>query len=206
MNNQQTNRERFLEKLAPHIGALGTECVYNAYMFAKYAHRGQNRSQGGRYFEHPRAVAEIVVDELGIAGDWKIIATALLHDVLEDTWLLTPNLAKKVFGADVASWLSFLTRNEEHNDEEFEKYIGKIAECGIWQVVLIKLCDRLHNLRTTETLKKDWRERYIQQTEKYFCNLAKILIRIAPENMTDTVCVLEKMLIAEIGKVKTALY
>ena len=197
-----TNRELFLEKLVPYMDNGGRECVYDAYMFAKYAHRGTNRNGGGRYFEHPRAVAEIIIDELGIANDWRIIAVALLHDVLEDTWLLTPNLTKKIFGEDVANWLSFLTRKKNHSNEEFEKYIKNIEDCGIWQIILIKLCDRLHNLRTMETLEAVWCERYICQTEKYFYKLAKVLIRIAPEQMTEKAVALEKALILEINKVK----
>lgn len=197
-----TNRERFLKKIAPYTNDVGMECVYDAYMFAKYAHRGQNRKQGGRYFEHPRAVVEIIIDELGIVDDWRVIVVTLLHDVLEDTWLLTPNVARKVFGNDVSHWLSFLTRKEEHNDEEFDKYIEKIAECGIWQIVLVKLCDRLHNLRTMKTLEVVWREKYLQQTEKYFYKLAKVLILIAPEKITQKAVILEKSLIAEINKVK----
>jgi GTP pyrophosphokinase len=201
----KTNRELFLEKLAPYISAFGMERIYNAYMFAKYGHRGQERSGGGRYFEHPRAVTEIIIDELGIMNDWRIIATALLHDVIEDTWLLTPKLAKRIFGKDVALWLSFLTRNEDHSGNEFEKYMENIANSGIWQVVLIKICDRIHNLRTMETMETEWCKTYLFKTEKYFYDLAKILIKIAPPELTEKMVMAEKLLIEEINNVKKVL-
>ena len=198
----KTNRELFLEKLAPYINETDLECVYDAYMFAKYAHRGQNRTQGERYFEHPRAVAEIIIDELGILNDWRLIVVALLHDVWENTWLLTANLTKKIFGEDVPQWLLFLTREEEHSPDEFDKYIKKIVECGIWQVILVKLCDRLHNLRSMDTLEKAWCKKYLEQTEKYFYNLAKVFIRIVPKDMTGKAIALEQALIMEINKSK----
>ncbi len=205
LNKKVTNRELFLERFTPFLSAFGMERIYDAYRFAKYAHKEQYRSDGCRYVEHPRAVVKIIADELGIVNNWKLIVAALLHDVWEDTWLLTPCLTGKIFGKDIALWLSFLTREKEHNKEEFPKYIGKISESGIWQVVLIKVCDRLHNLRTLKKLDIERQKRYLRETETYFYDLAKTLIRISPPRMEEKMILLESLLISEISKLKDIL-
>ncbi|MCX6735713.1 MAG: HD domain-containing protein [Candidatus Parcubacteria bacterium] len=204
INKNITNRELFLKKFSPYLSAFGMERIYDAYRFAKYAHKEQYRTDGCRYVEHPRAMVKILADELGIVNDWKLIVTALLHDVWEDTWLLTPSLTKKIFGGDIALWLSFLTREKEHSKEEFPRYIGKISESGIWQVVLIKVCDRLHNLRTLKNLDIDRQKRYLHETETYFYDLAKVLIQLAPKRLSKKMVLLEQALIFEINTLKIA--
>jgi len=198
----KTNRELFLEKLAPHISVFGMERVYDAYMFAKYAHKQQYRTGGGRYFEHPRAVAEIIINELGIVNDWKVVSQALLHDVLEDTWLLTPKLAEKTFGKDISHGLSLLTRGEEHSNAEFAAYVGAIAESGLWRVILVKLCDRLHNLRTMNEFSIERQKRYIRETEEHFSLLFRAFSLFVPRRFAKKAIVLKQLFASEMQNAK----
>lgn len=203
-----TNRERFLNKLKPYLSEEGLDNVGDAYVFAKYGHRGQERDGGGgekiRYFEHPRAVAEIIIDELGILGDWRLVVLALLHDVIEDTWLLNHRRVKKLFGEEMANWLVLLTRVGEHSDAEWEAYIGRIGACGEWRVILVKLCDRLHNLRTCTSLTKKRQAKYIAETEKYFFGLIQALYRHIPKVFADVSGKVGCALQTEIANLKTS--
>ena len=171
---KQTNREKFLAKLK--LLPQHREAVDAAYMFAKYGHRGQRRDDGSRYFNHPRAVALIVIDELKIVDDWEIVAAALLHDILEDSFILDKNRVEFCFGARVALWVKILTK------EKGVDYYKRLRECGIWQALLVKLCDRLHNLRTLHNCslaKQCW---YIEETKMHHIPLADTLISLLPHD------------------------
>lgn len=170
------NRKAFFGKLA-HLKPRDIELIDTAYDFCKYAHRIQKRKTGERYFEHPRAVALILIDEIGIT-DARIISVALLHDVLEDTHLLTMARAEKLFGKDVAVWLDFLTKHESA-----ATYYNRLSEEAPWQVLLVKFADRLHNIRTMNTgLDEQWRCNYAKETQGEFPPLGKRLMKIIPRN------------------------
>ena len=171
---KQTNREKFLAKLAPFY--LNISFVDDAYMFAKYGHRGQKRDDGSRYFDHPRAVAEIVIDELKIVDNWMIVAAALLHDILEDSYLFNESRLQFCFGAHVALWVKLLTK------EKGVDYYKRLRECVYWQVLLVKLCDRLHNLRTLHNCSSKKQHWYIEETKKYHIPLADTLISLLPRD------------------------
>lgn len=202
-----TNRELFLKTLEPYISKEGIDNIEDAYQFAKYGHghRNQEREGGVRYFEHPRAVAEIIINELGIKNDWKVVALALLHDVVEDTWLLNYRVVKKCFGEDFAHWLRWLTREENHSDEEWDAYIKGIKSCGEWRVILVKLCDRLHNLRTCQCLALCRRRKYVAETEMYFFGLSEKLRLCIPAEFTEVPEKLERALRREVEELQTLL-
>jgi GTP pyrophosphokinase len=124
--------------------------IISAYEFAENAHRGQTRSSGAPYITHPLAVAFILL-ELGMDTD--TICSAILHDVVEDTGATLEEL-KKRFGQDVAMLVDGVTKlgkiplftKEEQQAENVRKIL--LAMSQDIRVIIIKLCDRLHNMRT----------------------------------------------------------
>ncbi|MDE5768932.1 MAG: bifunctional (p)ppGpp synthetase/guanosine-3',5'-bis(diphosphate) 3'-pyrophosphohydrolase [Oscillospiraceae bacterium] len=138
--------------------------IQTAYNFAEEAHKGQLRSSGQPYIIHPVAVADILLD-LGMDTD--TICAALLHDVVEDT-PVTYEQVKKLFGRDVADLVDGVTKLEKipifNKDQQKAKDICKIliAMKDDIRVILIKLCDRLHNMRTLQ-----YRPDYKQQATAY---------------------------------------
>src|SRR3990170_8757988 len=97
----ETNRSQFLSIAECLIPPEDMRYVRAAYQLSKGAHRNQKRDGGRRYFDHPREVALILMKELKI-GDWKVIVLGLLYDTLEDSFLMSPWVLEKIFGADVA--------------------------------------------------------------------------------------------------------
>jgi GTP pyrophosphokinase len=194
---KKMNKELFFSALA-NLSKEDILTVRDAYTCAKEAHRTQKRVGGERYFEHPRAVAWIIVRELGILNDQRIVCAALLHDVIEDTPFLSFNTAKDRFGEDIASWVIALTKIPESNQSEWEQYLENIAHAP-WQVILIKLCDRLHNLRTANVLPANRRDGCIADTEKYFFGLVERFCETAPENMRPIARKIESALRTEIS-------
>jgi guanosine-3',5'-bis(diphosphate) 3'-pyrophosphohydrolase len=141
-----------LEKLMEKLGAQGpdAERIREAYAFASAAHEGQVRKDGTPYITHPLAVAEIIA-EMGL--DIDSVIAAILHDVLEDTEVPYDDIKKK-FGsavADLVDGVTKLTRvqytsKEEEQMENLRKMF--IAMAKDIRVILIKIADRLHNMRT----------------------------------------------------------
>lgn len=175
-NQTLTGREQFLARLYLKLLDEEIRLVGIAYIFAKYGHRGQQREGGERYFEHLRATANILIDELGINDDWQIIVTALLHDILEDSFLLDEKLMNLIFGRQVALWIKILTKENEF-------YFVNLLKANIWQILLIKLCDRLHNLRTLCCCETSKQIKQITETRQFILPLADMLFRrLPPEN------------------------
>jgi len=170
-----TGREKFLERLRPYMLERELKQVATAYVFAKYGHRGQERDGGERYFEHPRSVAEILINKLEFVDDWKIVVAALLHDILEDSWLLDEHRLEVNFGRTVTIWVKMLTKDPKQG------YIERLKKHAPWQVLLIKLCDRLHNLRTLEGCDFDKQKKQIDETRNDYYDLCNILIDKIPE-------------------------
>src|SRR5437867_2806765 len=138
---------RRLRQSSPKADLKLTE---RAYQFAADSHRDQRRASGGEFIEHPLAVAEILAD-LGL--DSTTIVAALLHDTVEDTPLTVEDIERE-FGADVAVIIDGLTkldkiefRSREHQQAENLRKM-MIAMARDIRVLLIKLADRLHNMRT----------------------------------------------------------
>lgn len=155
-----------------------------AYDLSKEAHRPQTRDEGTRYFDHPRAVALILLDELKIK-DPNIIIAALLHDTVEDSpifgnrklaldeWQQTTVFRlTRIFNKEVARIVVALTKvgghgfKTKHDAEEY--YIVNLKKTGP-KAVMVKMADRLHNLRTIGDCTKEKQKRKIQETrEVYF--------------------------------------
>jgi GTP pyrophosphokinase len=128
------------------------EVVLKAFDFAKSAHNGVRRRSGEPYIIHPISVAQIVVQEIGLG--YKSIVSALIHDVVEDTEYTLEDI-ERLFGAKIASLVDGLTKIKSAFDsqtssqaENFRRILLTLNDDV--RVILIKLADRLHNMRTLE--------------------------------------------------------
>ena len=131
--------------------------IQKAYSFAFYAHSGQKRKDGSDYITHPVAVTEILLD---LRMDPDSVCSALMHDVLEDCNVQKNNLAK-IFGDDVAHIVDGVsklgkieTKNISDNDANNLQKMA-LAMANDVRVILVKLCDRLHNMRTIEHIPRN---------------------------------------------------
>ncbi len=145
-----------------------------AYVYAMKAHGQQKRASGDPYFTHPLAVASILT---GLKLDDETIATALLHDTIEDTQA-TKDEIERLFGPNIAALVDGLTKIEKLNlhsrkteqAENFRKLL--IAISSDVRVLLVKLADRLHNMRTLEHMKPEKRRIVAQETMDIYAPLA----------------------------------
>ena len=156
-----------------YTGAERDMLLY-AYDFARDAHRNQKRASGEPYFIHPCAVAEILVD-LGL--DAETIAAALLHDVIEDT-PVTEEDVRREFGESVLTLVAGVTKldkivfksQEEEEAENFRKIF--IAMAKDIRVIIIKLADRLHNMRSLNFLSKERQQKMARETLDIYAPIA----------------------------------
>ena len=160
------------------------EVVRRAYEFANDAHRNVRRRSGEPYMLHPIAVAQIVVDKIGLG--YKSISAALLHDVVEDTDYTVEDL-REAFGDKIATLVDGLTKIKNVLDTEQKTRGTDISHQSLQaenfkrilltmnddvRVVLIKLADRLHNCRTIEHMPEHKRDKILSETMFIFIPLA----------------------------------
>lgn len=150
------------------------DVIRRAYEFSAEKHRHQRRADGAPYVSHPLAVAGIIAD---LRLDVPSVATGLLHDTVEDT-LTTLGQLESVFGSEIArlvdgvtkiSQINFTSR-EEHRAENFRKMI--LAMAKDLRVILIKLADRAHNMRTLQALSPERQAKIAQETLDVYAPLA----------------------------------
>jgi RelA/SpoT family (p)ppGpp synthetase len=174
--------ERFLisdlcDLISQYMDQEQVKEVYNAYLFGAQAHEGQHRVSGEPYIYHPIAVARILAQ---MHMDVKSIVASILHDVLEDT-PATRKLIEREFGQDVAhlvDGVSKLTHIKFKNKiEQQAENIQKVllAMAKDIRVIMIKLADRLHNMRTLDALKPEKRRRIAQETMDIYIPIANRL-------------------------------
>ncbi len=162
------------EKLSEYMNAADLKKVKEAYRFSDEMHLGQVRKSGEPYISHPIAVAEI-------CADWKLdaqaIMAALLHDVMEDQDVKKEELIER-FGAPVANLVDGLSKLEkiefqsqiEAQAENFRKML--LAMASDVRVILIKLADRLHNMRTMEVMAPAKKARISSETMEVYVPIA----------------------------------
>lgn len=126
------------------------------------------RDGGGRFFDHPKSAAWIYIHELG-GRDPRAIIILLLHDIQEDTYLLSPYRISLNFSEDIASDVGALTKLPKGKETHLE-YISRVIARGP-RTILSKLCDRLHNLRTLDTCSVEKQKKQIAETEEYFIGI-----------------------------------
>ncbi|MGZ8501890.1 MAG: RelA/SpoT family protein, partial [Candidatus Limnocylindrales bacterium] len=170
-------RKELLAALGRHYPQADLEPVDRAFAMAVEAHAGQKRASGESYVTHPIASAQILAD-LGI--DPIAVEAALLHDVPEDTEYSLADIEER-FGAEVAHLVDGVTKlskfsthtHEQQQAENIRKMFLAMAEDI--RVVLIKLADRLHNMRTLAALPADKQQRIAHQTMEIYAPLAERL-------------------------------
>ena len=167
----------FTRHLGHYLPPPDVALVERAFEFSESAHRGQFRKSGEPYITHPLAVASIL-------SQWRLdaegLAAALLHDVMEDT-SVTRNELETTFGRPVAEMvdgvskldqIEFNTR-EDQQAESFRKML--LAMARDVRVILIKLADRLHNMRTLDAMAPAHRKRIARETLDIYAPIANRL-------------------------------
>ena len=150
MGNESCTINMLIQKILDDDKQYDMSKIISAYEFADLKHSGQKRTSGEPYIVHPVTVAFILL-ELGMDTD--TICAAMLHDVVEDTDATIEDIQKK-FGQDVAMLVDGVTKLSKapifNQDEQLAENVRKIllAMSQDIRVMLIKLCDRLHNMRT----------------------------------------------------------
>src|SRR3982750_3891677 len=169
--------EDLLEKVRAYSPDADVELLRRAYVFSAFEHRGQVRHSGEPYLIHPLAVADFLAD---MKLDAVAISAGLLHDVVEDT-LTTIDRIKELFGPEVAHVVEGVTKisaipfssSEERQAENFRKML--LAMVDDIRVILVKLADRLHNMRTLNHLPEERRIKIAQETRDIYAPIANRL-------------------------------
>ena len=166
-----------------------TDRIMAAYQVAKEAHKDQRRRSGEPYISHPVAVAIILV---GLGMDTETLVAALLHDVVEDT-ATTGESIEKQFGEDVALMVNGVTKlgqvpfstREEQQAENVRKMLLAMAQDV--RVIIIKLADRLHNMRTLESMPpQKQRDKSLETMEVYAPLAHRLGLKLVKEELEDT--------------------
>lgn len=163
-----------VDKIKSYNVDADVELVERAYLFARAAHEGQYRDSGDVFFKHPYEVAKVLAD---LELDVTTIAGGLLHDVLEDTKVTREELEER-FGAEILLLVDGVTKlskipfqtKEEHHAQSLRKMFLAMAED--LRVVLIKLADRLHNMRTLRHLPPERQQKIAKETLEIYTPLA----------------------------------
>jgi len=169
--------ETLFKELSGYLKPEDVTRLETAYQFSEAAHEGQFRASGDPYISHPIAVANILAE---LHLDSQALTAALLHDVMEDTAVTKAEISKK-FGksvADLVDGVSKLDRiefetNEEAQAENFRKML--LAMARDVRVMLIKLADRLHNMRTLDAVAPEKRRRVARETLEIYAPIANRL-------------------------------
>ncbi|MEW5984000.1 MAG: bifunctional (p)ppGpp synthetase/guanosine-3',5'-bis(diphosphate) 3'-pyrophosphohydrolase [Acidobacteriota bacterium] len=169
--------EDLTEKVQAYVPAADIEQLRRAYVFTALAHKGQVRRSGEPYLVHPLEVANVLAD---LRLDTAAIIAGLLHDVVEDT-LTTVERIEELFGHEVAHLVEGVTKistipfssSAERQAESFRKML--LAMVDDIRVILVKLADRLHNMRTLDAMSDERRARIAQETLDIYAPIANRL-------------------------------
>ena len=149
-------QSEFIKEILAYNVKANIAMIRKAYVLAEKAHKGQKREGGEEYFSHPLGAAQILIE---LKADSATICAALLHDVVEDTDVSIEKI-KSLFGDEIASLVEGVTkiekihfkRKEDYTSENLRKIL--LATAKDIRVMLIKLADRLHNMRTINAIEK----------------------------------------------------
>jgi len=163
-----------VEQVQGHFPGVDISLLEKAYVYSAKVHQGQMRLSGEPYLTHPLAVAELLAE---MRLDHVTVAAGLLHDTVEDTFATDDDIRAQ-FGEEIGELVAGLTKlskiefqsREEAQAENFRKML--LAMSKDIRIILIKLADRLHNIRTLEYMKDDSRRRIAQETLEIYAPLA----------------------------------
>ena len=167
-------RDELVERVSKYNPETNKALIARAYDYAQDVHDHQTRKSGEKYFIHPKAVAEILTE---LKLDDATIATGLLHDTIEDT-RATRDEINKLFGEEIGALVDGVTKLDQldlvtkkaEQAENFRKLL--IAISSDVRVLLVKLADRLHNMRTMEHMRDDRRRHISRETMEIYAPLA----------------------------------
>jgi GTP pyrophosphokinase len=173
----QLDAEALIQEVSAYLKPEDVDAIKSALKFSAEAHRGQLRESGDPYVSHPIAVARILTP---LHLDTQAIVAALLHDVVEDTAIHIEDVALK-FGKPVAEMVEGLSKldklqfetREDAQAENFRKMLMAMARDV--RVILIKLADRLHNMRTLEAVSPEKSQRIARETMEIYAPIANRL-------------------------------
>ncbi|MCZ6853118.1 MAG: bifunctional (p)ppGpp synthetase/guanosine-3',5'-bis(diphosphate) 3'-pyrophosphohydrolase [Gammaproteobacteria bacterium] len=168
--------ESLTKALESYLPEKQVQQVHKAYVYAEFAHEGQLRSSGHPYISHPLAVANILAL---LHMDHQTVIAALLHDVIEDTGVAKKALGKR-FGKPVAEIVDGVSKlkhifhsQAEAQAENFQKMAMAMAKD--LRVIMVKLADRLHNMRTIGVMSSEQRRRTARETLEFYAPIANRL-------------------------------
>ena len=169
-----TQLETLIEEIPKYQPGANLDLVNRAYRFSELSHRGQQRASGEPYLSHPLEVAGLLVN---FKMDVTTVTAGLLHDVLEDTDATKDDLERE-FGREIAELVDGVTKigklafssREERQAENFRKML--VAMARDLRVLMIKMADRLHNMRTLDYLAQDRGRKIAQETLDIYAPLA----------------------------------
>jgi len=169
-----TQLETLIEEIPKYQPGADLDVLARAYRFSAASHQGQQRASGEPYLSHPLEVANLLVD---FKMDVITVTAGLLHDVLEDTAATKADLERE-FGGEIAELVDGVTKigklafssREERQAENFRKML--VAMARDLRVLMIKLADRLHNMRTLDYLPSDKGKKIAQETLDIYAPLA----------------------------------
>lgn len=180
MSDGKENREAFFNRLEPRLAPSQLRDVQLAYTLAKFSHRAQTRMEKDehgnpvRYFEHPRRVTLVLLDEVGIYEP-ELIISSLLHDSVEDTRDITPEMLEHCFGADVVRIVKTLSKVPK------EGYLERFLTSSDWRPYVIKACDRLDNIRSLAGTDTEFAMKQLNETVEKYGPLFRRMHELAPE-------------------------
>jgi GTP pyrophosphokinase len=175
--NAEELLKKILDKCQIHNPDCDLKLIRRAYDFAAQIHTGQKRISGEEYIFHCLSTAEIVAD---LKVDSKTVAASLLHDVLDDSGEKQPELEKKLekeFGKEITNLVRAVTKIDKIKYQGAERAVENLRKMFLAtaediRVVVIKLADRLHNMRTLQALPKEKQHRIALETLEIFAPLA----------------------------------
>jgi GTP pyrophosphokinase len=169
--------EQLIERIRTYQPTVDADLIQRAYDYSFKMHAGQTRKSGEPYVVHPVSVAGIIAD---LRLDAASVCAGLLHDVVEDTLATTDDITK-AFGVEIAELVDGVTKlskinftsKEDRQAENFRKMV--VAMARDIRVLVIKLCDRLDNMRTLEHMKPEAQERIARETVEIYAPLSNRL-------------------------------
>lgn len=182
--------DTILEQVRSYAPDADLGVIRKAWVFASKYHAGQRRKTGEPYFAHPLEVANILA---GLRMDTDTIAVAVLHDTVEDTPATLEEIAK-TFSPDISMMVDGVTKlskldfrhADEHQAENFRKLV--FAMSRDIRVILVKLADRLHNMRTLEAMRDEKRVRIAQETMDLYAPIANRLGIVTIKGELEDLC------------------
>ncbi len=173
MNSIDLAAQHVFDVMAKRVSEEDLRRIKDAYAMASVAHEGQKRNTGEPYIVHPIAVANIAAEELEL--DANTVIAAFLHDVVEDTSFTLEDIRAR-FGDDVAFLVDVVTKRKKHNYEHTKQVDNyrQILESVHFDIraLLVKLSDRLHNMRTLDSMRPDKQMKIAGETDFFYAPLA----------------------------------